>query len=57
MQHGLHLPLFARELFATRIAAFFGMNVIVSAVSLLCLERLCGDSRLRLSGRALLDRF
>lgn len=40
MQHGLNLPLFARELFATRIAAFFGMDVIVSAVSRLCLEEL-----------------
>jgi hypothetical protein len=34
MQHGLHLPLFVRELFANRIGAFFGMDVLVSAVAL-----------------------
>jgi hypothetical protein len=33
--HGLNLALFVRELFATRIGAFFGMDVIVSAVALL----------------------
>jgi hypothetical protein len=40
LQHGLNLPLFARELFANRIAAFFGMDVIVSAVALLVFTRI-----------------
>ena len=39
LQHGLNLPLFARELFANRIGAFFGMDVIVSAVALLVFTR------------------
>lgn len=40
VQHGLNLPLFARELFANRIGAFFGMDVIVSAVALLVFTRI-----------------
>lgn len=32
--HGLDLPLFFNELFATRIGAFFGLDVIVSALVL-----------------------
>ena len=32
--HGLDLPLFLNELFATRIGAFFGLDVIVSALVL-----------------------
>jgi hypothetical protein len=40
MQHGLNLPLFARELFANRIGAFFGMDVIVSAVVLVAVTRI-----------------
>jgi hypothetical protein len=32
MAHGLNMPLFFRELFANRISAFFGMDVIVSAI-------------------------
>ena len=32
--HGLNLPLFFDELFSTRIGAFFGWDVIVSAVVL-----------------------
>jgi hypothetical protein len=32
--HGLDLPLFFSELFSTRIGAFFGMDVIVSALVL-----------------------
>jgi uncharacterized protein DUF2834 len=39
-QHGLNLSLFARELFSTRIGAFFGMDVIVSAITLLAFTRL-----------------
>jgi hypothetical protein len=40
LQHGLNLPLFARELFTNRIGAFFGMDVIVSAVALLVFTRI-----------------
>jgi uncharacterized protein DUF2834 len=40
LQHGLNMPLFARELFANRIGAFFGMDVIVSAVVLLVFTRI-----------------
>jgi hypothetical protein len=35
VEHGLNLPLFVAELFSTRIGAFFGWDVIVSAVALL----------------------
>lgn len=34
MVHGLDGPLFVRELFATHIGGFFGMDVIVSAIVL-----------------------
>ena len=40
LQHGLNIPLFARELFANRIGAFFGMDVIVSALVLLVFTRI-----------------
>lgn len=33
-EHGLNLRLFVDELFATRIGAFFGMDVIVSSLVL-----------------------
>jgi hypothetical protein len=42
--------LFARELFANRIAAFFGMDVIVSAVALLVFTRI-ENARLRIRRR------
>ena len=35
LQHGLNLASFMRELFSTRIGAFFGMDVIVSALTLI----------------------
>jgi hypothetical protein len=34
-EHGLNLPLFFSELFATRIGAFFGFDVLISAVVLI----------------------
>ena len=34
MDHGLDLPLFCQELFSTRIGAFFGLDVMVSALAL-----------------------
>jgi len=33
--HGLDVPLMIRELFSTRIGAFFGLDVLVAAVALL----------------------
>ena len=48
--HGLNLALFARELFASRISAFFGMDVIVSAAALLVFVRM-ENSRVRIRGR------
>jgi Terpene cyclase DEP1 len=43
MDHGLDLPLFFRELFSTRIGAFFGMDVFVSAAVLIVFIR--GEGR------------
>jgi hypothetical protein len=37
--HGINLSLFVRELFANRISAFFGMDVLVSAVVLIAFMR------------------
>jgi hypothetical protein len=49
-QHGMNFPLFVRELFANRISAFFGMDVLVSAVVLIAFMR--GESaRLNIRGR------
>jgi hypothetical protein len=39
LQHGMNLPLFVRELFVNRIGAFFGMDVLVSAVVLIVFAR------------------
>ena|SRR5437016_2800405 len=41
-QHGLDLQLLFAQLFANRIAAFFGLDVIVSAVVLLTFVRIEG---------------
>jgi len=35
IQNGLNMPLFFQQLFANRISAFFGMDVLVSAVVLM----------------------
>jgi hypothetical protein len=35
LDHGLNLSLLFQELFATRIGAFFGLDVVVSAIVLL----------------------
>jgi hypothetical protein len=40
IEHGMNLSLFARELFANRIAAFFGMDVVASAVVLIVFIRI-----------------
>jgi hypothetical protein len=39
IQHGMNLPLFVRELFANRISAFFGMDVLISAIVLIAFMR------------------
>jgi hypothetical protein len=49
-QHGLNLPLLLRELFANRIGAFFGMDVVVSAVVLITFMRVEG-ARLKIPYR------
>jgi len=36
LEHGLNVTLFFRELLASRISAFFAMDVIVSAIVLIC---------------------
>ena len=36
LEHGLNITLFCRELFANRISAFFAIDVIVSAIVLIC---------------------
>ena len=50
LQQGLNLALFARELFANRIGAFFGMDVVVSAATLLVFTRI-ESTRLRIRRR------
>jgi hypothetical protein len=37
--HGMNLPLFVRDLFVNRVSAFFGMDVLVSALVLLVFMR------------------
>ena len=50
LQHGLNLSLFVRELFANRISAFFGMDVLVSAVTLVVFTRI-ESKRLKIGNR------
>ena len=49
-EHGLDLPLFFRQLFETRVGAFFGVDVFVSAVALLVFVGSEGP-RLKVRGR------
>jgi hypothetical protein len=42
VQNGLSLPLLVRELFVNRISAFFGMDVLVSAMVLVVFMRVEG---------------
>jgi hypothetical protein len=48
--NGLNLPLFFQQLFANRISAFFGMDVIVSAITLIVFSRVEG-ARVGIAGR------
>lgn len=48
LKNGLNMPLFFQQLFANHIGAFFGMDVLVSAVALLVFVRAEGS---RLSAR------
>ena len=49
-EHGLNLPLLLTELFSTRIGGFFGLDVILSAVTLLVFIRSeGGHGKMRLS--------
>lgn len=43
VEHGLDMPLFVRQLFANRIGGFFGMDVLVSAVTLIVFVRREGN--------------
>jgi hypothetical protein len=45
MQHGLDLRLFVDELFSTRIGGFFGLDVLLSAVTLIAFIRREGARR------------
>jgi hypothetical protein len=45
MEHGLNLRLFVSELFSTRIGGFFGMDVLMSAVTLIVFIRREGARR------------
>jgi Terpene cyclase DEP1 len=38
-EHGLDVPLLFKELFATHVGAFFGLDVIISAVALIAFIR------------------
>jgi hypothetical protein len=48
--NGLNMPLFFQQLFANHIGAFFGMDVLVSAVALMVFAR-SESSRLGVPGR------
>jgi hypothetical protein len=45
IQHGLDLRLFVDELFSTRIGGFFGLDVVISAVTLIVFIRREGSRR------------
>jgi hypothetical protein len=45
MEHGLDLRLFVSELFSTRIGGFFGIDVLMSAVTLVVFIRREGARR------------
>jgi cbb3-type cytochrome oxidase subunit 3 len=49
-ENGLNAHLFAQQLFANRVSAFFGMDVFVSAIALLLFVRI-ENSRLSVRGR------
>jgi hypothetical protein len=42
-ENGLQMDLFVRKLFATRIGAFFGLGVVVSAIALFVF--ICGERK------------
>jgi Terpene cyclase DEP1 len=48
LEHSLDMRLFVRELFANRIGGFFGMDVLVSAITLIGFIRAEG-ARLKMS--------
>lgn len=49
IEHGLNLRLFVSELFSTRVGGFFGMDVLLAAVTLIVFIRREGArSKLRL---------
>jgi Terpene cyclase DEP1 len=50
VEHGLNVPLFVRELFVNQISAFFGVDVLVSAMVLIVFMRV-ESARLNLRRR------
>jgi hypothetical protein len=48
IEHGLNMRLFVQQLFANRIGGFFGMDVLISAVTLISFIRSEGP-RLKMS--------
>ena len=48
--NGLNMPLFVQQLFANRISAFFGTDVLVSAVAFIIFSR-AESARLKMTGR------
>jgi len=51
-ENGVNMRLFVQQLFANRVSAFFGMDVFVSAITLLLFVRI-ENSRLSVRGRRL----
>jgi hypothetical protein len=45
MKHGLNVPMLFTELFATNVGAFFGLDVIISAIALIAFIRREGSRR------------
>ena len=49
MQNGLNMPLFFQQLFANRIGAFFAMDVVASAITLMVFA---GSEKMRMGAGA-----
>jgi hypothetical protein len=49
-EHGLNLPLMVSELFSTRMGAFFGLDVLLSAIALIVFIRRERFERSRVMG-------
>jgi hypothetical protein len=45
IEHGLNIPLLLTQLFSSRVGAFFGLDVLISAVALIVFIRREGKKR------------